>query len=127
MAEKHIAYQGDRFVIEWYFDRNGKSQAFEHFEKLTLRRKKKLLHLFYILGDVGKLFNEEKFRYEGNHIYALKSTPDRFLCFFFDGSKIIITNSYDKKSAKMPTKEKERTLRYKDDYKKRCKGKIYYD
>ena len=83
--------------------------------------------MFYILGDVGKVFNEEKFRYEGDKIYALKPTPDRFLCFFFDGSRVIITNAYEKKSAKMPIKEKERALKNKVDYKRRCERGIYYD
>jgi len=97
---KYVAYQGDKFTIEWYFDRRewyfdrrGKSQAFKYFEKLPLIRKKKLIHLLYILGDVGKVFNKEKFRYEGNQIYALKPAPDRLLCFFFEGSKVIITNA----------------------------------
>ena len=127
MSEKHIAYQGNKFTIEWYFDKRGRSPAFEYFEKLPSSRKKKLVHLFYLLGDVGKIFNEEKFRYEGNQIYALKPVPDRFLCFFFQGSKIIVTNAYEKKSAKMPVKEKERALKAKEDYKKRCKGEAYYD
>ncbi len=126
MAVKYVAYQGDKFTIEWYFDRRGKSQAFEYFEKLPLIRKKKLIHLFYILGDIGKVFNKEKFRYEGNQIYALKPAPDRFLCFFFEGSKVIVTNAYEKKSAKIPIKEKERALKFKEDYKKRCKGETYY-
>lgn len=127
MAEKQIAYQGDKFTIEWYFDRRGKSPAFEYFEKLPLSRKKKLIHLFFLLGDVGKIFNEEKFRHEGNQIYVLKPAPDRFLCFFFDGSKVIVTNVYEKKSAKMPPKEKAKALKVKEDYEMRCKGGIYYD
>jgi len=127
MIKEYLAHQGDIFTIEWYFDKRGRSQALEYFEKLSLSRKKKLIHLYLLLGDIGKIFNEEKFRYEGNQVYALKPAPDRFLCFFFDGKKVIVTNAYEKKSSKMPTREKERALKYKEDYKKRCKGGIYYE
>jgi len=75
---------------------------------------------------MGKIFNEEKFRYEGNQIYALKTSPDRFLCFFFEGSKVIVTNAYEKKTAKMPPSEKEKSLKAKEDYIKRYKGETYY-
>lgn len=124
---KFTAYKGTEFTIEWYFNGRDKSEALVYFESLPPDRKKKLAHLFYLLGDIGKIFNEEKFRYEGDQIYALKSSEDRFLCFFFDESKIIITNAYKKKSAKMPPREKEKALKAKNDYTKRCKGKNYYD
>ena len=55
--------------------------ALDYFEMLSNERKKKLVHLFCVLGDIGKIFNEEKFRHEGDQVYAIKSTDDRFLCF----------------------------------------------
>ena len=127
MKQERIAYTGHSFTIEWYFDGRGKSDALEYFDKLTLNRKKKVLNLFRLLASVGKLFNEEKFRYEGNQIYAFKPSPDRFLCFFFEGSKIIVTNAYEKKSAKMPSREKQKAIKAMNDYAKRCKGGTYYE
>lgn len=127
MKREYIAYQGGEFTLEWYYDIRGQSAALEYFEGLTLDRKKKLLNLFKRLGDIGKVFNTEKFRYEGDQLYALKPSEDRFLCFFFDGAKVIITNAYEKKTAKMPVKEKRRALEAKDDYIKRCKARKYYD
>src|SRR3990170_8720909 len=121
MAEKFIAYRGNAFTIEWYFDSQGKSAVLEYFEELSQDRKKKLMHLFYVLGNTGKIFNEEKFRHEDDQIYAFKPSPDRFLCFFFEGSKVIITNAYEKKSAKMPPREKQRALKTRTDYIIRCK------
>ncbi len=56
-----------------------------------------------------------------------KPSPDRFLCFFYDGAKIIITNAYVKKIAKMPIKEKKKALKSKADYMKRYKGGTYYE
>lgn len=127
MTKNFVAYKGKEFTIEWYFDSQGKSIALNYFEKLSKDRKKKLVHLFYVLGDVGKIFNEEKFRYEGDQIYAFKTSPDRLLSFFFDGSKVVITNAYEKKTAKMPVGEKQKALKAKVDYTKRYKEGCYYE
>jgi phage-related protein len=126
MKENIIAYKGKKFTLEWYFNTSDKSEALEHFLNLTCDRQKKIFYLFFLLGDVGKIFNEEKFRNEGDQIYALKTSNDRFLCFFFDGAKIIITNAYEKKTAKMPRKEKLKALKAKADYFKKCKTGEYY-
>ena len=127
MKEKFIAYEGEQFTIEWYFDSRGKSNALKYFNDLTTTQKKKTLQLLRMIGNIGKIFNKEKFRYEGDQIYAIKPSPDRFLCFFFEGGKIIVTNAYEKKSAKMPAKEKQRALKTKEDYIKRFKSGTYYD
>ena len=127
MKKDFIAYEGSEFTIEWYFNDKGNSDALVYFETLPPDRKKKFLGLIRLLGDIGKVFNEEKFRYEGDQIYALKPSPDRFLCFFFEGSKIIITNAYEKKSAKMPPREKSKAIKIKEDYIKRIKIGTYYE
>lgn len=127
MKKQFVAYPGNKFTIEWYFDRRGKSTALEYFQDLPIERKKKLFSLLRLLGDLGKIANKEKFRYEGNKIYALKPSPDRFLCFFFDGARVIITNAYEKKTAKIPAREKDRALKVKNDYTKRCTEGAYYD
>ena len=127
MKKEFIAYDGKQLTLEWYFDDRSRSQVLDYFEELPKDRKSKILYLFRWLGNSGRLINEKKFRYEGNKIYALKASQDRFLCFFFDGAKVIITNAYQKKSAKMPTKEKDRALRARDSYVKRCKKGTYYE
>ncbi len=127
MVKKFVAYSGVKFTIEWYFDCRGKSSALKYFEDLSFDQRKKFIYLLYLLGDIGKIFNKEKFRYEGNQIYAIKTSQNRFLCFFFDGSKIVVTNAYKKKTNKIPQREKSMALRAKKDYEKRYTGGIYYD
>jgi len=127
VIEKFIAHKGSKLTIEWYFNKQGKSAAFEYFKKLSLSQKKKFIRRLFVLGDMGRMFNKEKFRYEGDQIYAIKTSPNRFLSFFFEGSKIIITNAYEKKSAKMPKREKEKAFNAKKDYKKRYDEGIYYE
>jgi Gp49-like protein DUF891 len=124
--KKFIIYEGEEFTLEWYFDSRGKSSAREYYEELSEDRKDKIFRLFETLGDVGKIFNKEKFRNEDDQIYAFKSKPDRFFCFFFEGSKVIVTNACEKKQDKLPHREKEKAMRMREDYKKRCKGGTYY-
>ena len=127
MKKNYIAYKGTKFEIEWYFDDRGRSDVLDYFDNLSIDRQKKLFYLLRHLGDKGKIFNIEKFRNEGDQIYAIKPAPDRFLCFFVEGSKIIITNAYEKKTDKMPPREKEKALKAKADYIQRCKKESYYD
>ena len=99
--KSRIAYEGEEFTIEWYLDGKGKSQPKEYYNDLSEDRKDKFFHLAKMLGDTGKIFNKEKFRHEDDQIYAFKPQPDRFLCFFFTGSKVIITNAFEKKTDKL--------------------------
>lgn len=127
MRDKFSIYHGDIFAIEWYFDKNGKCPALEYFKNLQPDQRRKALRLFTTLADAGKIFNIEKFLSEGDKIFAFKPSPDRFLCFFFDGAKVIITNAYEKRTEKMPPIEKERALKALSDYTKRCKEGTYYE
>ena len=127
MKKNFIAYEGKEFTIEWYRDSKEKSQALEYYEELPKSQKEKLEFLFRMLGDTGKIRSKEKFRHEDDQIYAFKPMPDRFLCFFYRGKKVIVTNAFKKKQDKLPPREKEKALKLKDDYIKRCSGGKYYD
>ena len=127
MKKSFIAYDGDEFIIEWYFNSKGKSPALEYYDKLSITQKMKLEYLFRMLADTGKIRSEEKFRNEGHQIYAFKPMPDRFLSFFYQGAKKIVTNAFEKKQDKMPPREKEKALKLKDDYIKRCIEGTYYE
>jgi len=78
------------------------------------------------MGDQGKIHDETKFIHEGDGIYAFRPQPDRYLCFFFGGKNIIITNAFVKKSQKLPSNENQRALKAKQSYEKRLKGESYY-
>lgn len=124
---EYIAFEGKKFLIEWYFDTKGQSEAFDYFESLNENEQIKLLGLFELMGNIGTIKNETKFRNEGDKIYAFKPQPYRFLCFFFSGQKIIVTNAYRKKTDKLPIKEKDKALKVKDDYELRVKRGDYYE
>jgi len=125
--KQYIAYQGNYYTIEWYFDKSDNSQALEYFRTLDKARKIKVFHLFRIMANTGKIHNIQKFRYESDEIYAFKPQPDRFLCFFFEGKKIIVTNAFEKREDKLPLPEKKKALNSKVDYQERCKNGGYYE
>lgn len=125
--DKHVAYEGQEFRIEWYADAGGHSQALEYAGQLPKSRIAKLAQLFKMIGDVGEIRNKTKFRSEGDKIYAFKPQPHRFLCFFTAGKKIIITNGFYKDRDKLPPAEKERAVKFRSDYFQRVKEGSYYD
>jgi phage-related protein len=122
-----IAYKGSLFTIEWYFDSRGKSQALEYYLRLSKKEQMRIARLFETIGDIRKIHSKEKFRYEGDKIYEFKPDPHRFLCFFYVGQKIIITNAFQKKTEKLPYREKEKAIENMEDYLKRVNEWKYYE
>lgn len=127
MKRNYLALSGNKFDIEWYFSKTGDSYALEYYQNLDFTGKKKIWFLFQAMGNRGRIESKEKFRHEGDQIYAFKTGPDRFLCFFQKGSKIILTNAFTKKTDKIPKKEKERALGYRKDYLIRTEKGTYYE
>jgi Phage derived protein Gp49-like (DUF891). len=125
--KRRIAYEGSEFTIEWYCDSKGHSQPLEYFEEQPKDKQRKLLNLFRLMGEQGKIFDETKFRNEGDGIYAFKPQPDRYPCFFFKGGKVIVTNAFIKKTQKLPQSEKEQALKAYQSYEKRVKEGVYYE
>jgi len=124
---EYVAYSGDAFTIEWYFDNENQSEALEYYNSLNNSERIQLLKLFKRMGDVGEIKDKTKFRYEGDKIYAFKPQPDRFLCFFNEGKKIIVTNGFRKKQRKLPIKEKENALDKRNTYINRVNSGDYYE
>ena len=123
----YIAYDGKHFAIEWYFDNDYGSQALNYYQSLSDGERIKVLKLFKRMGDAGEIKDKTKFVNEGNKIYAFKPQPDRFLCFFYEKQKIIVTNAFKKKQQKLPKKEKEKAMKIRDCYITRTKTGEYYE
>jgi phage-related protein len=126
-ASEIVLYKGSAFTIEWYFDERGNCAAREYYERLSMDRRVQLLKLVRLMGEVGKIFDTTKFRNEGDQVFAFKPQPDRYLCFFVTGKKIVITNAFEKKSQKLPPGEKARALKAKSDFEARIKRGTYYE
>jgi len=74
--KEYVIYSGGKFVIEWFYDKNGKSDGLDFFEELDSVQKQKFLHLVKRMGDAGKISDKTKFRNEGEKIYVFKPQPD---------------------------------------------------
>jgi hypothetical protein len=125
-VKEYIAYAGEAFTIEWYIDAQGHSPALEYFRSLSEDRQDQALFLFKRMGDFGRISDLTKFRNEGDKIFAFKPQPDRYLCFFIAGKKIVISNAFEKRSQKLPRSERLRALKAYSDYQSRVKTKTYY-
>ena len=123
MDEKScLIYEGTKFSLKWYYDKSGKSVAFDYFKDSTEDLQDKFLILVKKMGDFGKIYDITKFRNEGDGIYAFKPQPDRYLSFFTDGREIIVTNGFKKKTDKLPKNEKDLAMKYRQDYLERKAG-----
>jgi len=117
-----VIYSGEKFTLEWYYDSKGNSVAYDYFNNAPEGLQDKFLVLAKKMGDIGKIIDITKFRNEGDGIYAFKPQPDRYLSFFTDNKKIIVTNGFKKKTKKLPKREKELAIKYRKDYFKRKTG-----
>ena len=126
-GKEFIAYKGNAFTIEWFFNKNGGSEPLNYFEKLSETEQDKVFYLFKRMGDFGKINDKTKFNNEGDGIFAFKPQPHRFLSFFVINKKIIITNAYRKKTDKLPKAEKDLAEKRKKDYLLRLKQGNYYE
>jgi len=124
---EYTAYDGENFTIEWYYNKQLNSDVFDYFSTLTMQEQIELFKLFKRMGDGGEIKNKTKFRNEGDKIYAFKPSQERFLCFFFEGGKIIVTNAFRKKQSKLPKTEKARAERRRRDYIERTSKGDYYN
>lgn len=126
MAE-HIIYAGSYFTVEWYYDRSGESDACQFYFDLNTKERQRAMALFKRMADAGEIKDITKFRNEGDGIYAFKPQPDRFLCFFTRGKRIIITSGFRKTTEKLPVQEKKRAQNRRDDYENRVQEGTYYE
>ena len=125
--KEYVAYDGQCFTVEWFYNEQGESPALEYFNELSDVQKRKVLMLFKRIGDFGRISDITKFRNEGDKIFAFKPQPDRFLSFFYTGKKIIVTNAFRKKSQKLPEEEKERAQLAMQNYNERILKDEYYE
>ena len=95
--EDCLAYEGEQFTIEWFYDDKLESNAKEFYANLSQSQQGKLMQMFNVMGEKGQIRIKEKFRNEGDKIFAFKPKPDRFLSFFTKGKKLIVTNAFTKK------------------------------
>jgi phage-related protein len=113
-----LVYDGAVLSIEFYVDPGGGAPAEEWLERLPLGSQQKFAALFARMGDMGKIWNERKFKHltGTDQIFEFKVEAHRVLCFFFVGKRLILTHGFRKTGDKTPRGEIERAEAYKREF-----------
>jgi phage-related protein len=123
MKASKPAYQGEIFSIEFYVAGDEACPAEEWLDSQPVKMQQKFAALFAMLANVGRIFNEQKFKHltGTDQLFEFKVDQGRVLCFFFVGKRVILTHGFLKKSDKTPKGEIERAEKYKNDFSARSK------
>jgi hypothetical protein len=128
-SEEYVFYKGQKFQVEFYYDKNGDMPVKEYFEGASYDVQKKLLALVIRIAEYGKLFDEEKYRIvdKNNKIFEFKPLNERFFNFFCEDRRIILTNAYQKQKQKVDPRELKKAVNLMKDYKQRVSEGKYYE
>lgn len=97
--ETRTVVSGSKFTIDEIV-KNGKSHVKSFVDSLEQRQRAGIIQLIENVADNGPPRNKEKFRHEGDEIYALKYNQVRIYCFFEKNKLILLTNGAIKKQRK---------------------------
>lgn len=124
MKKTKQVYQGEIFSIEFFVAGDGTALAEEWLDSQPMKMQQKFAALFKMLGDVGKVYNEQKFKHltGTDQLFEFKVDQGRVLCFFFVGKRVILTHGFLKKGDKTPKGEIERAEKMKTEFVSRSKS-----
>lgn len=130
----YVVYKGSTYQVEWYCKQDKTMPAYEFYKSLTESDKARFMVLVQHLANAqrGTFLPKKHYNLEDSKhgVYAFKPHRDRFLNFMTSGSKIIVTNGFQKQSQKLRVKERseiEKSIKYKEDYELRVKRGDYYE
>ena|ERR1039457_5701190 len=122
MKPSKPVYEGEILNIEFFVAEDGSAPAEDWLESQSLKMQQKFAALFTMLGDAGKIFNEQKFKHltGTEQLFEFRSDQGRVLCFFFVGKRVILTHGFLKKSDRIAKREIERAEKAKLNFMRRC-------
>jgi Phage derived protein Gp49-like (DUF891) len=95
MLIKQLLRRGIKFDI-YVLEQDGLSEVSDFIEALPPPELGKVSHLIDVLKDHGPPSNDEKFKNEGNNIYALKTTDARIYGFFHGRKSFVLAIGFMK-------------------------------
>jgi Phage derived protein Gp49-like (DUF891) len=116
--ENFVVYKGEHFTVYFHAETEDSSSVYDYFESCDYVTQASLLFLVKTIADIGRIYDETKFRIEDrqNKIYCFKPRNERFFCFFFIGKKIIITSAYLKRKQKLDRNELKKAIEIRQEY-----------
>ena len=117
------------YKIEFYEDKNGKSEVEEYLQYLKNKPSKdnnikfrKITAYIDNLSIYGLSLGEPYIKHLNNEIWELRPIRDRILFASWYNNKFILLNVFMKQTQKTPQREIEKAKRLLEDYKKRSFG-----
>ena len=94
-----VVYQGSKLIVELLLKADGSSPVEEFLESLPPSDRKKIDTLFELIGEKGRITNDQKFKkLEGSDkIFEFKSFQIRLLCFFAGSGRLVVCRGLKKK------------------------------
>jgi len=115
--EPVIAYRGSRFTVEFAIRIDGSVPGLEFFNQLQERWQARLLVLFKLLGDTGRINNKEQFRKFSGEFFEFKAFQNRMPCYYRPDKRVVITHGFiKKKEGAAPKVESERAETIQKEY-----------
>jgi len=113
-----LIHEGEHYSVYFHAERINSSEVYEYFEGCDAVTQASLLFLVKRMAEIGRIYDETKFRVEDkvNKIYVFKPKKERFFCFFFIGKTMIITSAYRKQKQKLDQKELARAIQIRNQY-----------
>ena len=114
------------YDIEFYENKNGKSQVYEYIKYLknsndkgNRQKLKKITMYIDLLGEYGLTLTEPYIKKLDNELWELRPLRDRILFASWYNNKFILLCIFMKKTKKTPKEEIERAKKFLKDYKNR--------
>ena len=116
MPDKHIAYRGLHFVVEFARLQDGLIPGLEFLQEQDVRWQARIMHLFRVLGDTGWISSDEQFKKLQGDFFEFKAFQLRLPCYFAPGRRVVVTHGFKKKKDSMPKQELIRAKSIKAQY-----------
>ena len=114
MTSAETLHAGQAFTIRVVVQ-DGRNAVVEFLrDDLQQTERAKVMALLEYVAEHGPPLNEEKFRHEGNGIYALKTSAVRLYGFFDGQGRMVLTHGFKKHARggkKVQTREREHAER----------------
>jgi phage-related protein len=112
----NAAYRGPHFIIEFAKLPDGSIPGLEFLKAQETRWQARIMHLFRVLGDTGRISSAEQFKKFQDEFFEFKAFQLRLLCYYTAGRRVVITHGFMKKKDVTPKQELVRAKSIKQQY-----------
>jgi phage-related protein len=109
-----------KWEVEFFEKSNGRCPTIDFLRKLNKQDRVFIDNAFDRLEQYGRQLDRPHVGFLRDHIWELRVRTNhgiyRFLYFFIDNHKFVITHGFSKKSGKVPDSEIDKAIEFREDY-----------